>query len=160
MIDFFLMCFLLHFFDNLQQGLLLLLAQVLSGNQRGNHELRRAVKDAVDKAFHFLFAAGFLANRRTVAEITRVALVGFNRFFLHKPSDHRSDGRVTPARICDCFGVTFVESEPPKPAQLEQPAEQKLYRVQVGAFASRANAEKMVQRLKAAGFDAFIRQDV
>jgi len=62
--------------------------------------------------------------------------------------------------ICDYFGVTYKAAEQPKPAQPEQPAEQKLYRVQMGAFASRANAEKMVQRLKAAGFDAFIRQDV
>lgn len=61
--------------------------------------------------------------------------------------------------ICDYFGVTFVESEPPKPAQPEQPAGQKLYRVQVGAFANRANAKKMVQRLKEAGFDGFIRHE-
>lgn len=61
--------------------------------------------------------------------------------------------------ICDYFGVAYKAAEQPKPAQPEQPAEQKLYRVQVGAFASRANAEKMVQRLKEAGFDAFIRQD-
>ena len=50
-------------------------------------------------------------------------------------------------------------TEPVEPAQPEQPATDKLYRVQVGAFANRENAEKMVQRLKAAGFDAFIRQD-
>ena len=57
-------------------------------------------------------------------------------------------------------------TEPVEPAQPEQPATEpeqpatdKLYRVQVGAFAVRENAEKMVQRLKAAGFDAFIRQD-
>ncbi len=50
--------------------------------------------------------------------------------------------------------------EPEQPApEPEQPATDKLYRVQVGAFAVRENAEKMVQRLKAAGFDAFIRQD-
>lgn len=61
--------------------------------------------------------------------------------------------------------LTGDELEQPTPAEPEQPAEPtepangKLYRVQVGAFASRANAEKMVQRLKAAGFDAFIRQD-
>ena len=61
--------------------------------------------------------------------------------------------------ICDYFGVTFVESEPPKPAEPEPPTEQKLYRVQVGAFANRANAEKMVQRLKEAGFDGFIRHE-
>ena len=50
-------------------------------------------------------------------------------------------------------------TEPVEPAQPEQPATDKLYRVQVGAFANRENAEKMVQRLKAAGFDAFIRKD-
>ena len=61
--------------------------------------------------------------------------------------------------ICDYFGVAYKPVEQPKPAQPEQPATDKLYRVQVGAFANRENAEKMVQRLKAAGFDAFIRQD-
>ena len=50
-------------------------------------------------------------------------------------------------------------AEPTEPAtEPEQPATDKLYRVQVGAFASRANAEKMVQRLKAAGFDGYIRE--
>ena len=68
-------------------------------------------------------------------------------------------GEAIARGICDCFGLTFKEQEPPKPAQPEQPTGQKLYRVQVGAFASRANAEKMVQRLKEAGFDAFLRQD-
>ena len=68
-------------------------------------------------------------------------------------------GEAIARGICDYFGLTFKEQEPPKPAEPEQPAEQKLYRVQVGAFASRTNAEKMVQRLKAAGFDAFLRQD-
>lgn len=50
-------------------------------------------------------------------------------------------------------------TEPVEPAQPEQPATDKLYRVQVGAFANRENAEKMLQRLKDAGFDAFIRKD-
>ena len=50
-------------------------------------------------------------------------------------------------------------TEPVEPAQPEQPANGKLYRVQVGAFANRENAEEMLQRLKDAGFDAFIRQD-
>nr|DAH73610.1 MAG TPA: Cell wall hydrolase autolysin [Caudoviricetes sp.] len=51
-------------------------------------------------------------------------------------------------------------AEPTEPAtEPEQPATDKLYRVQVGAFAIRANAEKMVQRLKKAGFDGFIRHE-
>jgi len=34
-----------------------------------------------------------------------------------------------------------------------------LYRVQVGAFSNRANAEALVKKLKALGFDAFIKRD-
>lgn len=40
----------------------------------------------------------------------------------------------------------------------EQPATDKLYRVQVGAFAVRENAEKMLRRLKDAGFEGYIRE--
>lgn len=36
----------------------------------------------------------------------------------------------------------------------------KLYRVQVGAYADKANAEAAVKKLKAAGFDAIIVEDV
>ena len=50
-------------------------------------------------------------------------------------------------------------AEPVEPApEPEQPATDKLYRVQVGAFANRENAEKMLQRLKDAGFDGYIRE--
>lgn len=48
-------------------------------------------------------------------------------------------------------------AEPVEPSP-EQPATDKLYRVQVGAFAVRENAEKMLQRLKDAGFDGYIRE--
>ena len=50
-------------------------------------------------------------------------------------------------------------AEPTEPTlDPEQPATDKLYRVQVGAFANRENAERMLQRLKAAGFDGYIRE--
>ena len=68
-------------------------------------------------------------------------------------------GEAIARGICDYLGVTYKPVEQPKPAQPEQPATNKLYRVQVGAFANRENAEKMLQRVKDAGFDAFIRQD-
>ena len=58
--------------------------------------------------------------------------------------------------ICDYFGVTFKEPEQPKPAKPVTTGT--LYRVQVGAFAVRENAEKMLARLKAAGFEGFIRE--
>lgn len=60
--------------------------------------------------------------------------------------------------ICKYLGVTFI----PAKAQ-EQPADgattdtgDVLYRVQVGAFSVRANAEKMLDRLKSAGFTGFV----
>ena len=59
--------------------------------------------------------------------------------------------------------LTGDEPEQPTPAEPvepapEQPATDKLYRVQVGAFANRENAEKMLQRLKNAGFEGYIRE--
>ena len=59
--------------------------------------------------------------------------------------------------------LTGDEPEQPAPAEPEQPAPAEpvpaeLYRVQVGAFANRENAEKMLQRLKDAGFEAYIRE--
>lgn len=67
-------------------------------------------------------------------------------------------GETIARGICDYFGVTFQEKEQPKPVEPEKPATDKLYRVQVGAFAVRENAEKMLQRLKDAGFEGFIRE--
>ena len=49
--------------------------------------------------------------------------------------------------------MTYKEKEQPKPATTD-----KLYRVQVGAFAVRANAERMLAKLKAAGFEGYIRE--
>lgn len=60
--------------------------------------------------------------------------------------------------ICDYLGQAYKEPEQPKPAEPETPATDNLYRVQVGAFAVRDNAEKMLQRLKDAGFEGYIRQ--
>ena len=65
-------------------------------------------------------------------------------------------GETIARGICDYFGVSFKEKEQPKPAQ---PTGDKLYRVQVGAFAVRANAEKMLKRLTDAGFAGYIRAD-
>ena len=56
----------------------------------------------------------------------------------------------------DAWGAAYVPArqEAPKPAEPAQG--DTLYRVQVGAFAVRANAEKMLDRLKKAGFTGFV----
>ena len=66
----------------------------------------------------------------------------------------------TAQAVCEFFAVPYVA-----PAETEQPvtpeppvADTPLYRVQVGAFAVRANAERMLAKLKAAGFEGYIRE--
>ena len=54
--------------------------------------------------------------------------------------------------ICNFYGVAFVPETPP---EAEEP--KVLYRVQCGAFSKKENAEALVARLKAAGFDAIIK---
>ena len=73
--------------------------------------------------------------------------------------EHTTDiGEAIAKGLCKYLGVKYVpaKQETPKPADPAQ--SDTLYRVQVGAFAVRANAEKMLQRLKDAGFDGFIRE--
>ena len=52
------------------------------------------------------------------------------------------------------LGVAYAPAQAEKPAP--QPKGDGLFRVQVGAFANRNNAEKMLERLKKAGFSGFI----
>ena len=65
-------------------------------------------------------------------------------------------GEAIAKGLCKYLGVKYVpaKQETPKPAEPAQG--DTLYRVQVGAFAVRANAEKMLDRLKNAGFSGFI----
>ena len=71
--------------------------------------------------------------------------------------EHTVDiGEAIARGICDYLGVAFKAQAKP---QTETHSTDKLYRVQVGAFSVRENAEKMLQRLKAAGFAGFIRED-
>ena len=82
----------------------------------------------------------------------------------------------TAQAVCEFFGLPYVppavpeepavpaeSAAPADPAAPEQPADpvRRLYRVQVGAFHSRANAEVLRQQVRAAGFTgAFITEAV
>ena len=73
--------------------------------------------------------------------------------------EHTTDiGEAIAKGLCKYLGVKYVpaKQETPKPAEPAQG--DTLYRVQVGAFAVRANAEKMLDRLKKDGFSGFIVQ--
>jgi hypothetical protein len=67
-------------------------------------------------------------------------------------------GEAIAKGLCKYLGVKYAPAKAEeKPA--EEPkadAERVLYRVQVGAFANRANADRMLEKLKAAGFAGFV----
>ena len=60
-------------------------------------------------------------------------------------------GETIARGICDYFGVTFKEPEQPKPD-----AGATIYRVQVGAYTKKENAENMLAKLKKDGYSGFI----
>ena len=60
-------------------------------------------------------------------------------------------GETIARGICDYFGVTFKEPEQPKPSEGAT-----IYRVQVGAYAKKENAENMLAKLKKDGYSGFI----
>lgn len=56
--------------------------------------------------------------------------------------------------VCNHYNVEYVKPVTEQPKEPEKV--DKLYRVQVGAYSKKANAEAMQKKLKAAGFDALI----
>lgn len=57
--------------------------------------------------------------------------------------------------IVEGYGETYIGA-PQEEAPKEEPKTEELYRVQVGAFAVKENAENLVGQLKAAGFEGYI----
>lgn len=61
--------------------------------------------------------------------------------FIHNPE---LVGKALAKGICEYYGVDFKEES------------DKLYRVQVGAYSNKANADKMLTKLKEAGFNGYV----
>ena len=72
--------------------------------------------------------------------------------------EHTTDiGEAIAKGLCKYLGVKFVPARTQKPAEdTKADTGDVLYRVQVGAFAVRANADRMLEKLKAAGFAGFV----
>ena len=71
--------------------------------------------------------------------------------------EHTTDiGEAIAKGLCKYLGMKYVPAKQEAPKPTEPAQSDILYRVQVGAFAVRANAEKMLDRLKKAGFSGFI----
>ena len=98
---------------------------------------------------------------------TNMTSVLFESFFLDNASDktigdtvdeQRAFGVAYAKAILEYLGVTYKSQEQPKPSVSSTPTSSDgLYRVQVGAFKERANAEKLMAELKSKGYAAFIR---
>ena len=73
-------------------------------------------------------------------------------------ASNQADDALVPVTAKDTFRAAVKAGLAEKP-ETEMPAgdDKKYYRVQVGAFSSKANAESMLKKLKAAGFDGFIK---
>ena len=62
------------------------------------------------------------------------------------------NGKYCPHRTLDIGWDRFIK-------MIEAKLNNKLYRVQVGAFANRANADKLCNELKAKGYSAFVKSE-
>ena len=72
--------------------------------------------------------------------------------------EHTQDIAVAIAKgLCNHYGVKYVAAQA-EPEPEKKPESKTIYRVQVGAFENRDNAQAMLEKLKAAGYDAFIRE--
>ena len=58
--------------------------------------------------------------------------------------------------ICAYFGVSYKAPAAAKPVATPAPAANTIYRVQVGAYSVKANANAMLDKLKKAGFNGFV----
>lgn len=93
---------------------------------------------------------GFIRETNAPAIIVETCFIDnrLDLMIVDTAEEQRAMGIAIAKGILSTLGIAFVE---PKPATPD-----KLYRVQVGAFAVKANAENLKLKLKAYGFDAFI----
>jgi N-acetylmuramoyl-L-alanine amidase len=93
-----------------------------------------------------------LAEMHSIVAPSALLEVGFHDNYADAGwiMEHKQEIAVAIAKgICKYFGITYKAPGTPAPTVT-------LYKVQVGAYSVKANAEDLVNRLKADGYDAFI----
>jgi N-acetylmuramoyl-L-alanine amidase len=127
-------------------------------------KLARKVQATVVKATGLKNRADVKKAGFTVLEETAMSAILVETAFISNPVEEKK--LATPAfrqtvavaiakGICEYLGIGFIEAKPP--AKDDNAPDGKLYKVQVGAFKNKANAEALLQKLKKAGFDGFIK---
>lgn len=103
--------------------------------------------------------ANKIVKRNDLANLNRAQAAGINYRLLECGFiSNANDIKIFNSRmdeiakgILKCFGIEVIN----KPAETSK----KLYRVQVGAFSVKANAEKLKNELVAKGYNAFIKEE-
>ena len=114
----------------------------------GTEQKKRGVKDANFYILKYttppaiLTENGFMDNKRE-------ALLMLDEDFINEVAKETAVG------ICNYLGVKFVEEKKAE-ARVKAP-EGKIYRVQLGAFSYEDNAEQLMTRAKALGFEAYVK---
>ncbi len=80
-------------------------------------------------------------------------LDSLDRYAIDEPSEQKAMGIAIAKGILTTLGITWKPEEPTTP---EIPTEPTYYRVQVGAFTSLQNAQRLVEDLNSKGYPAFI----
>ena len=105
---------------------------------------------------------GFIRSTNCPAVIVECAFIDTKKDIqiIDTKNEQIAMGVAIARGVLTTLGIAYKEQEPAVPVEPEAPVEDKedgkLYRVQVGAYSKKANAEAMQKKLKAAGFDAFI----
>ena len=99
-----------------------------------------------------------IVPRGNLANLNRAQAAGINYRFLECGFiSNPEDVKIFNTRMTD-IAKGILMSFGIKP--MEKPADSgKLYRVQVGAFSNKANAEKLMKELKSKGYNAIIKED-
>ena len=96
--------------------------------------------------------ARFTQAEKNAVELIVSLLKKYN-WGVDKVTKHQDyNGKYCPHRTLDMGWDRFIK-------MIEAKMNNKLYRVQVGAFANRANAEKLCNELKSKGYSAFIKTE-
>lgn len=90
-----------------------------------------------------------LKNATSVRQASDVVLLEYER-----PADQSEAAKVKRAK----YGQSYYDKYATKPKTPAAPAPGVLYYVQTGAFSKKANADAQYHKVKAAGFDAIIKQ--
>ena len=94
----------------------------------------------------------FVQAEKNAVELIVDILKRYN-WGVDKVTKHQDyNGKYCPHRTLDMGWDRFIK-------MIEAKMNNKLYRVQVGAFANRANAEKLLNELKSKGYSAFIKTE-